>query len=1031
MNKKFLTGVLVLCISSSLFQPVYADVSYSGYLSELKGLLDQCQSRGINSDYERINYAVIRKFESYLNRDEQQGVDSTQLDYNRAQIERLYQEAKTNLQAYLSGSKAPMQISGYDMNEAQQQGNRLTTPDGQDIYSIGYMGWGPVADDIEYFPDIAANNIMLEIGPTAVISGVDGWEISDINKTKHSIVTGSGMKIDGNRGLRISVGESSWSFVRQAVVCEPNTVYEFSVDCKGSGVNRLSLAVTNHEETTLNVGSQWTNNKVTIQTKSNETFLQLNLLTYGITSLLYLDNAVLKKIGSDENLLTNGSFEDDTDYTGAATWKMNLLRAKENQIGVTMLLSPHYFPQNLSEEIYGDWRAPYNIDAPEARAVIENYLRTILPHFQTLPALTSICLSNEPRYDTRVFEEFYTPKFRNYLKSVHGDIATLNARYKKNYTSFDEVTMPLADSDNNSPQTPQFYDWMEFNDQTFAAWHKWMADIVKEYLPDIPVHAKVLHYNFPWAGDGLETLTRGTDIEMFGDFCDWIGQDLCDYTTNPELYYTVMMTYDYMNSLGNKPIYNSEDHIIPDKLTDFNEKERKHLRNNLWQGAIHGRDISSIWVWERNYDSNIDTNNSILHRPDCVAEAGKTALDLNRLSDAVSMLDHQEPDVALFYSKPSQVYDNGAEIRLWQTYRNLIGCGMRVGIVSDRSIETLSKYKILVIPRAYNCKPETLAAVNKFIKNGGKVFMQTGSFVKDQYNQNLDNSYLKNNSESFYIRSYSTEFSTFQRYFEKLGMLNIKVCKADGTIPEGIEWEKAEKDGKLLVNITSIPGDTADLHVEKNGEVLSGAINILTNEKIDKTFNISQYTPVLLQFEKDKPIVTPVLTELWQENQMLRWETTGDAAGANIYRITSNGLIYDGKTISHTYPIRNATAFVCPIDRNGKEYNGKVLSVFGHQPIAVSIENLTNHGNSVSYTLSLKNTETVPVKCVAAVRFMDGEYVVKSTYVDVMLKSGENSRIEISSEKPSDIIQAVVWDCLKGKQVLSDCVSCAIPAKVE
>ena len=190
-------------------------------------------------------------------------------------------------------------------------------------------------------------------------------------------------------------------------------------------------------------------------------------------------------------------------------------------------------------------------------------------------------------------------------------------------------------------------------------------------------------------------------------------------------------------------------------------------------------------------------------------------------------------------------------------------------------------------------------------------------------------------------------------------------------------------------------------------------------------------TPVLLQFEKDKPIVTPVLTELWQENQLLRWETTGDAAGANIYRITSNGLIYDGKTISHTYPIRNATAFVCPIDRNGKEYNGKVLSVFGHQPIAVSIENLTNHGNSVSYTLSLKNTETVPVKCVAAVRFMDGEYVVKSTYVDVMLKSGENSRIEISSEKPSDIIQAVVWDCLKGKQVLSDCVSCAIPAKVE
>lgn len=1020
MNKKILTGVLVLCISGSLLQPVYADISYSGYLSELKGLLDQCQSRGIDTDYERINYAVIRKFESYLNQDEQQGVDSLQLAYNRAQIDRLYQEAKTNLQAYISGSKAPMSVTDYDFNQVRQQGNKLTTADGKDIYSIGYMGWGPVADDIEYYPDIAANNIMLEIGPTAVKGGMDGWEISDINKSKHSVVTGAGMVSEGNRALRISVGESSWSFVRQSVACEPNTTYEFCVDCKGSGVNRLSLAVANHEETTLKVGSQWTTNQVTIKTQPNETALHLNLLTYGKTSLIYLDKAVLKKAGSEENLLINGSFEDDTDYTGAATWKRNLLRAKENQLGVTMMLSPHYIPQDLPEEIYGDWRAPYNIDASETRTVIENYLRTILPHFQTLPTLTSICLSNEPRYDTRVFEKFYTPRFRDYLKSVHGDIATLNARYKTNYTSFDEVTMPLADSSNNSPQTAQFYDWMEFNDQTLAAWHKWMADIVKEYLPDVPVHAKVLHYNFPWAGDGLETLTRGTDIEMFNDFCDWVGQDLCDYTTNPELYYTVMMTYDYMNSLGNKPIYNSEDHIIPDKLTDFNEKERKHLRNNLWQGAIHGRDISSVWVWERSYDAKSDLYNSILHRPDCVAEAGKTALDLNRLSDAVSALDHQEKDVALFYSKPSQVYDNGAEIRLWQTYRNLIGCGLRVGVVSDRSIEALSKYKVLVIPRAYNCKPETLAAVNEFIRNGGKVFMQTGSFAKDQYNQSLDNSYLKSNSDSFNIWTYSTAFSSFQSYFERLGMLNIKVCKSDGTIPEGIEWEKLEKNGKLLVNITSITGDTADLHVEKNGEILSGATNLMTNEKVGETFTVSQYTPILLRFGKDEPIVPPVLTELWQKNQMLQWNTTGDAAGANIYRVTDDGLAYDGKSTAHTYPIQNATVFVRPTDRNGTEYDGKVLSVFSNQPITVSVENLTDHGNSVSYTLSLTNTAACPVKCIAAVRFMDGENAVKSTYLDVMLKAGENSRVEMVSEKAADTICAVAWDGIKAKQALSD-----------
>ena len=398
-------------------------------------------------------------------------------------------------------------------------------------------------------------------------------------------------------------------------------------------------------------------------------------------------------------------------------------------------------------------------------------------------------------------------------------------------------------------------------------------------------------------------------------------------------------------------------------------------------------------------------------------------MDLNRLSSAVAALDHKEPDVALFYSKPSQVYDNGARVRLWQTYRNLITCGLRVGIVSDRSIENLSKYKILVIPRAYNCKAETLAAVNEFIKNGGKVFMQTGSFAKDEYNQKLDNSYLTKNADTFYIYTYSTAFSAFQKYFENIGKLNIKVCGNDGTIPEGIEWETAEKNGALLVNITSISDDTEGLHVERNGEILNGATDLITQNSVGETFTVKQYTPMLLQFGREKSGIDPSIISIWSENQVAEWETKGDADGARIYKITKNGLSVDGETLSNSYPVQDSTIFVRPMDYDKKEYGGAIISVFDSKPIELAFENITDGKTNAAYTLSVRNSKNVPVKCVAEITFSDGENVSKQVFLDLMLKAGETSKIQMNTVKTADIMKAAVWDNLKSKRALAESIT--------
>lgn len=61
-----------------------------------------------------------------------------------------------------------------------------------------------------------------------------------------------------------------------------------------------------------------------------------------------------------------------------------------------------------------------------------------------------------------------------------------------------------------------------------------------------------------------------------------------------------MLFYDYQTSIKEAPIYNSEDHIIPDgEAMIFNDAELQHCLANLWQGAVHGKCGSVIWLWER------------------------------------------------------------------------------------------------------------------------------------------------------------------------------------------------------------------------------------------------------------------------------------------------------------------------------------------------------------------------------------------------------------------------------------------------
>jgi beta-galactosidase GanA len=130
------------------------------------------------------------------------------------------------------------------------------------------------------------------------------------------------------------------------------------------------------------------------------------------------------------------------------------------------------------------------------------FLRTAIPRIADHPALHSICLSNEPVFTEGTKSRFVRDKWHRWLAREHGTIQTLNARWGTQYPGFDSVPVPPA----HFRATPIVYDFIRFNQEAFAAFHAWMAGIIRQLAPDVPVHAKIMmhaalmrHTAGPWS----------------------------------------------------------------------------------------------------------------------------------------------------------------------------------------------------------------------------------------------------------------------------------------------------------------------------------------------------------------------------------------------------------------------------------------------------------------------------------------------------------------------------------------------------
>jgi len=853
----------------------------------LEQLLQQAEALGLSTDYERVNYTVIKEFIAYGKEDIAQG-RLNRAYYVAQELEKLYAEAEAQLQSSLGGGRTPAEvpryvtgpidISGYSFlgdTKVRSTGAVETRP----IIFTGYGAFTQVRKDVPKLQDLGANVIQIELGPRDVILDktdyINQYSVSRAGGVNASAVVTNAASRSGNSSLKIANAtpfQSNVYFnVAQTIAVEPNTTYQFKVWVKGENAKNTWFPGGSGMKQRKSFPSgtyDWREVDYEYTTGPAETSYKLMVVSENVGTI-WIDDLSVTKLGSDDNLVSNPGFEEldgyseDKEYV-VSTQKIRadiekvLQNAEEHDVAVNLLISPHYFPSWALAKwpelnVANNGFIKFSLFQTKAQEIIEDYLRALIPIVSQYDSLHSITLSNESVYQSNK-DAYALSAWHDYLEQIYGgQIDDLNGVYQSDYASFSEVPMP-----DNVTASVRSYDYVLFNQDYFARWHEWMAGIIHEMAPDLPVQAKIM-------GDPQGSLAWGVDIERFSEFSQINGNDNWNYINEgPKGFMEELSFYDLQASMKEAPVFNSEHHIIADGDSVYSPEQAKHLRSVLWQSAVHGRSGSAIWVWERTYDASSSREGSILHRPDVVAEAGKTNLDLNRLSREITAFQNERPQAAILQSVASGIFSGDYWNARLRSYEALSYSGYKAGFITEKQAAEggLQAYRLLIVPAASRVDPATLSGIRTFVEQGGQVLL-VGSHALELEPRGAaqsaeDRGYVFDHAAKIHAETASAVQirDALKPILNAIDPLHVTLKEtASGELPYNVEWRSVDLDGRRMLNIVNY-GDSpvaVEAFLGNDGtsgnSAISGFADLITGETLAGTeLVLEPLTPYLLEF---------------------------------------------------------------------------------------------------------------------------------------------------------------------------------------
>lgn len=862
---------------------------------DLKNLLYKCSKKNIAADYETVNFSVINQFVGYIEQEHMLGDLSRMIEYGKA-LTSLYNEAKENLILYLNGEKTPPEVPKYVTSDISVDGTSVLANvetngkvERKPMFFVGYGHWQQARDDVAKFQNLGANILHAEIGPHSVIFPeriAAEWDMTAAGGSQIQFETSQDKEVLGRYSLKIHSEEprihNRYTYIRQSINVKPNTTYEFGLKAKAENVSTTwfsvkGLSVEDGARKSLNGTYDWKEISYSYTTGATETALEFVILSEDIVDSLYIDDIYVKKEKNDTNLISNGDFEAgkgeitesgySIGYKEIESLERTLAEAEKSNVSVTLLIAPQYFPwfigdadQTISEGRKFNQFVPFNPGHPKVREVMEIFIKALIPRVVKYKSLHDICLVNEPDFNSAI-SEYYIPYWQTYIKEKYGTIDELNKVYGSNYSGFAQVIMPksgtMPQGDNN---TPLYYDWCSFNDKILADFHAFLAKEVKKYAPNLLTHTKIMQY---FQSFGNSRLNIGTNYELWAENMDLNGNDSYSALNKQTSEITTKMGwYDLLTSIKDAPVWNSEDHIlIDDGIIDYQPNQTLHAMADIWQGAIHGRGGSMIWIWDRlpqflpTGNENFFSNTNITLRPATMAEVGRTTLDLNRLAGEITAIQKNKRRVGLIYSRTACVYNDTYMSKIDNVYKNIIYNGQKVGMITDTNSDDLNQYDIIIAADANNVPPTMRKKIVEYAENGGKLLLLGEKPLEaDNYNKPYDaEETAKLRTLAKTGKSDDTSIAASVReIINESGIEEVILTDADtGERLDKVEWSHGFYGDKVIVNICNYEwGNAKRIKITYDNKTAEHIKELRSGKEYDGIITIEPYKPILLEISK-------------------------------------------------------------------------------------------------------------------------------------------------------------------------------------
>ncbi|MHB8655644.1 MAG: beta-galactosidase [Terriglobia bacterium] len=368
------------------------------------------------------------------------------------------------------------------------------------------------------------------------------------------------------------------------------------------------------------------------------------------------------------------------------------------------------------------------LESPHIRQAIEQYIQREAPRWMKNPNLLYNIMGYELQYIC--YCDRSQQMFRDWLRQRHQSIEQVNACWKSEFKSFDDITAPPVKDSIPLPGTnrAEWYDWACFNQERFTNHLAWVKSVMRKIDPDTPItsggSSSMLTGSNGTSGIDEELLaSKVNDIVLHEGGGSTLGVDLEWALAQRKL------------PLADPELLGSVRDLLPQFLHGKSVMQLYHWPSQPGAGFPYEPDAAIPYSWKWSLTD--------------VAELLRVALDVRRLNKEIAALASVRPEVAILYSKTSIVQIPPQLMRAKSTpyldelrriYDGSLYLDAGTTFISERQIlkGMASQYKVILVPAAKHLPPAVAQALLDYVKGGGHLVISPESFMTDQYLRPLD-----------------------------------------------------------------------------------------------------------------------------------------------------------------------------------------------------------------------------------------------------------------------------------------------------